>query len=77
MPETIGKNLDFTSKEKRKEFVNDTKTGVYFGRNSDGDALVIKVIQGEKLIVQSNGESKMYDKNGEKVNESSSNWLLR
>lgn len=66
--------LDFTDIEKRKEFVNNTKSSLYGGKLYDGNTVIVTVQQGEEFTVKwenSKGwyEGKTYDKDGECIDD--------
>jgi len=67
-------DLDFKDKEVRKKFVNNTESGIYGGKSTDGVDVVVMVQKGEELSVKwENGkgwyEGIVYDNEGERTDE--------
>lgn len=62
-------DIDFTDREVRKRFIQNTPSNLYFGKNVDGEEVVVGVDQGKGMSVKtlnSKGwyEGYCYDKNG-------------
>lgn len=63
------KQLDFTDIDKRKRFIKETESGLYYGVDVNGKNVIVYVQQKEEMSVKwenDNGwfESLVYDNNG-------------